>query len=355
LTAADDVELFELHPGAQTPDDVVARLLAFIDDARQSLDLAIYDAHLGDGRARRVVAALDAAEARGVRVRAVYNEDDADRRRRATTPLTGPSLLPQLREAVPAKAIDGVPDLMHHKYVVRDRAAVWTGSANWTDDSWSAQENVVLVVRERGLAEAFTRDFEQLWRGARVEGTGAFDDAADPMRFAGAPLVARALFAPGRGPAISQLYARRIGQAGHRVRVCSPVVTSAPILATLAEVVDDGGRDVRVVVDGPMMQRAIDQWRRDGRAAWKVPLFERLERAGVVHRKPSTAYGTGPVRDHMHAKVVVCDDVTLTGSYNCSHSGEQNAENVVELRSAAFAARAAAFVDEVFARYPAVG
>jgi phosphatidylserine/phosphatidylglycerophosphate/cardiolipin synthase-like enzyme len=81
-------------------------------------------------------------------------------------------------------------------------------------------------------------------------------------------------------------------------------------------------------------------------------LFERLERAGVVRRKPSTPYGTGTVRDHMHAKVLVCDDITLTGSYNCSHSGEQNAENVVELRSAALAARAAAFVDDVFARYP---
>jgi phosphatidylserine/phosphatidylglycerophosphate/cardiolipin synthase-like enzyme len=215
-------------------------------------------------------------------------------------------LLPQLREAVPSKAIDGVPDLMHHKYVVRDRTDVWTGSANWTDASWEEQENIVIVLRRRGLAEAFARDFEQLWRREEVEGTGTFDDDVDEMRFAGTPLQVRALFAPGRGHAISQLYARRIGQAGTRVRVCSPVLTSTPILATLAEVVDDGGRDVRVVVDGPM-----------------------------------------------HAKVVVCDDVTLTGSYNCSHSGEQNAENIIELRSDAFADRAAAFVDDVFERYPA--
>ena len=349
----DDVDVVFLHPGAQTADDVLTRLLAFVDGAQRSLDLAVYDAHLDDGRAARLIAALDRAEARGVRVRAVYNEDDADRRRRGTTPPTGPSLLPQLREAVASKAIDGVPDLMHHKYVVRDRTDVWTESANWTDASWEEQENLVLVLRRRGLAEAFARDFEQLWRREEVEGTGTFDDDVDEMRFAGTPLQARALFAPGRGHAISQLYARRIGQAGARVRVCSPVLTSTPILATLAEVVDDGGRDVRVVVDGPMMQRAIEQWRRDGRAAWKVPLFERLERAGVVHRKPSTPYGTPGPRDHMHAKVVVCDDVTLAGSYNCSHSGEQNAENIVELRNAAFADRAASFVDDVFTRYPA--
>ena len=71
----------------------------------------------------------------------------------------------------------------------------------------------------------------------------------------------------------------------------------------------------------------------------------------MVRRKQSAPFGTPGVRDYMHAKVVVGDDFTLLGSYNCSHSGEDNAENVVELRSAAFADRCAGFVDDVFARY----
>jgi phosphatidylserine/phosphatidylglycerophosphate/cardiolipin synthase-like enzyme len=116
-------------------------------------------------------------------------------------------------------------------------------------------------------------------------------------------------------------------------------------------VVDDARCNVRIVVDGPMMQRAIDQWRADGRAAWKVPLFERIERAGLVHRKPSNPFGRAGDHDYMHAKVVVCDDIALLGSYNCSHSGEFNAENVIEFRGAAFADRCAAYVDDVFARY----
>jgi phosphatidylserine/phosphatidylglycerophosphate/cardiolipin synthase-like enzyme len=56
----------------------------------------------------------------------------------------------------------------------------------------------------------------------------------------------------------------------------------------------------------------------------------------------------------MHAKVTVCDDTLFVGSFNLSHSGEQNAENVLELEDARLAGELARFVDEVRARYPAV-
>jgi phosphatidylserine/phosphatidylglycerophosphate/cardiolipin synthase-like enzyme len=56
----------------------------------------------------------------------------------------------------------------------------------------------------------------------------------------------------------------------------------------------------------------------------------------------------------MHAKVTVADDTVFVGSFNLSHSGELNAENVLELQDPRLADRLAAFVDEVRARYPAV-
>ena len=48
--------------------------------------------------------------------------------------------------------------------------------------------------------------------------------------------------------------------------------------------------------------------------------------------------------------MVVADDVVLTGSY-CSHSGEFNPENLIEVRSAPFADQCAAFCEQVHARY----
>jgi len=52
--------------------------------------------------------------------------------------------------------------------------------------------------------------------------------------------------------------------------------------------------------------------------------------------------------------VTVADDVVFVGSFNLSRSGEENAENVLEIVDAAFAERMAGFVDAVRARYPAV-
>ena len=54
----------------------------------------------------------------------------------------------------------------------------------------------------------------------------------------------------------------------------------------------------------------------------------------------------------MHAKVTVADDVAFLGSFNLSHSGERNAENVLEIADAQVADALAAFVESIAARYP---
>ena len=77
----------------------------------------------------------------------------------------------------PTAAIPGVPDLMHHKYIVRDAASVWTGSTNWTADSWTREENVILTVDSPAVAARYREDFEQLWSTREVSRTGKVDTA----------------------------------------------------------------------------------------------------------------------------------------------------------------------------------
>jgi len=342
-------EIVFLTDGGQPASAMLDRLVAFIDGARTSLDLAVYDAHLDIG-GDRLIGALDTAEARGVQVRAVYNDDHA-KHAPIPPPSGAPSLLAQLAQAVPSTAIPGIPDLMHDKYIVRDHDTVWTGSTNWTDDAWSRMENLVITVPSADLAAAFTQDFEQLWQKKHVIGTGTFDDAPATIAYGGAPFSVRALFSPGRGRSIGHLVARHLAQATRRIRICSPVITSGPILSTLAEILDDQRCDVVATVDGPQVQEALRQWGEDGRASWKTPLVERVLASGRVAQKPSRPYQAGPPHDYMHAKVVVCDDVVLTGSYNLSHSGEMNAENVLEIVNAPLADACAAFCEQVNTRY----
>jgi phosphatidylserine/phosphatidylglycerophosphate/cardiolipin synthase-like enzyme len=341
------IDVSFLNDGGQAASVTRDRLFAFLSSAQHTLDLAIYDVHFDDDTGDRLIELLDAAEGRGVQVRAVYN--DAHRRRvPIPPPPEGPSLLERLAKAVPSTAIPGIPDLMHHKYVVRDGDTVWTGSTNWTNDAWSRMENLIVTVESADLAAAYTRDFEQLWTKRHLEHTGTFDD--EPATLVDGTRV-RALFSPGRGRKMGQLVATRIGQARTRIRICSPVITSSPILGTLAEVLDDGSCDALITVDGPQMAQALGQWRRDGRAAWKAPLYERVVRSGRVAAKASTPYAPTAVHDYMHAKLVVCDDWVLTGSYNCSHSGELNAENILDIHDAALADECAAFCERVHARY----
>jgi phosphatidylserine/phosphatidylglycerophosphate/cardiolipin synthase-like enzyme len=84
-----------------------------------------------------------------------------------------------------------------------------------------------------------------------------------------------------------------------------------------------------------------------------LPLIERAFGHGDFSGKRSTPYNPDSVHDYMHAKVTVCDDVAFIGSFNLSHSGEQNAENVLEIRDPGIADRMARFIDDVRGHYPA--
>jgi phosphatidylserine/phosphatidylglycerophosphate/cardiolipin synthase-like enzyme len=263
-----------------------------------------------------------------------------------------PETDPQLVESLPfpTAAIPGVPDLMHHKYVIRDGSSLWTGSTNWTADSWTREENVIVTVESAELAARYRVDFEQLWTKRDVEKTGKVDTA--PLVVEGRPV--RAWFCPGRGEKLAHRIAKAIGTATRRIRIASPVISSGPILGTLAQVATDGKVDLAGVVDSTQIHEVLHQWHLNGNAAWKEPLLRASLSRAPFTGKHSTPYAPGSVHDFMHAKVTVADDVAFVGSFNLSHSGEQNAENVLEIADPAIAGRLAAFIDTIRAQYPGI-
>ena len=339
------VDAFTLLDGAQPASRTGDALAAFIDGAQHTLEIAIYDVRLPDPYDDGVRAALEGAAARGVQVRLVYNEDDDPTRIPVPPP---PRTEPPLLESLPFTplGVPGVPDLMHHKYVVRDAAAVWTGSTNWTVDSWTREENVVVTVESAAVAARYREDFEQLWTRREVDKSGR----VDPSPVDGV----RVWFCPGRGEKLAHRIAKAIGTATRRVRIASPVISSGPILGTLAQVASDGKVDLAGVVDATQVREVLRQWAENGNAGWKEPLLRTSLTRAPFSGKRSTPYAPGAVHDYMHAKVTVADDTVFVGSFNLSHSGEQNAENVLEIEDSGLADRLAAFIDDIRSRYPGI-
>ena len=342
------IELTTLTDGGQPASRVASEIAAFLTAARETLDLALYDVRLETEAGALVLASLLAAHQRGVHVRLMYNVDHP-----GPIPVPPPpETRPEAIEALPVetRGIAGIPDLMHHKFCVRDGGDVWTGSMNWTEDSWTRQENVVVrVLRSKPLAFAFSLAFDELWGRGTVEGTGLVEPR--PVELDGG-IEARPWFTPGHGDALSHRVAKAIGRARRRIRIASPVLTSGPILGTLVEVVNERRCAVRGVIDETQSADVLRQWSRNGVSAWKIPLLQTILTNASFSAKRSTPWSPDGVQDFMHAKVVVADDVSFVGSFNFSRSGERNAENVVELRDAGLADRLAAYVDEVCERYP---
>jgi phosphatidylserine/phosphatidylglycerophosphate/cardiolipin synthase-like enzyme len=341
------IRIRTLTDGGQQALEVARELAEFVGAAQHTLDLAQYDFHLAEETAALVAGAIQDAQARGVEVRILYNVDHANPIPVPPPPEPDAQLIASL--GVPAKAVAGVPDLMHHKYVIRDGEVVLSGSTNWTDDSWSRQENVVVTVSSAALGHAFALNFEELWRDGDVEHSGFVEPR--PVEVDGVRV--RPWFTPGFADALTHRIAKKIGRA-RRVRLCSPVITSAPVLATLAQAIADGSADIAGCVDATQVDEVIRQWRSEGNAAWKLPLLERVL-DGQFSGKRSKPWELGSVHNFMHAKVVVADDVVFVGSFNLSHSGEKNAENVLEIADAELAQQLGAYVDEVRGRFPAFG
>ena len=90
---------------------------------------------------------------------------------------------------------------------------------NWTDDSWTRQENVIAIVDSAASRTAFRIDFDQLWTTRDVEKTGFVDAAL--AKTGCAPGSRRATARTSRTASPSA-----IRRPKRRVRICSPVITT---------------------------------------------------------------------------------------------------------------------------------
>ena len=288
-----------------------ARLLALMDGARESLEGAFYEF-----RDLEVAQGLLRAKARGVRVR-LYGESDyrEDFRRYLVAASLGQREEPprvrfaELKERVKPLSLDceevvGIPicydereGFMHHKFLVVDGRAVWTGSTNMTWNAFARNNENSLLLPSPTLAQGYAREFEALF-GGQKEGLG------QPVAFALEGVEGVAYFSPRGGRLAREALLKRLSEAQREVLVAAFVLTDREVL------------------------EALLQARRRG-AEVKVLLEEGLE-----VRQDANPYT-------MHHKVMLLDGTyVVTGSYNFSvRAHEVNNENLLVLKSPSLAER----------------
>ncbi len=122
-------------------------LVEAIDAARLSIDVAAYSLSLNSVRN-----ALIRAHDRGVTVRVVMESTNMDR--------SDPQKL--IEAGIPIIG-DNRAGLMHDKFMVIDRSEVWMGSMNFTDAGAYDDNNNLMRIRSKEIAEDYAVEFDEMF------------------------------------------------------------------------------------------------------------------------------------------------------------------------------------------------
>ena len=238
---------------------------------------------------------------------------------------------------------------MHNKYVIRDglaqEAALLMGSTNFTNDAWGLQENNLVVLHSQELAAFYATDFMQLWSREKItESTGYHDTGT--VRVADVPVTVA--FTPGESATIVHGVVNAIEIAKTRLSIAAMVMSSGPIGAAVSEAIDRGV-PVAGLYDGPQMDTVLRQWAEAGIGADKANTWNKV--AAHLARKESIPYAPGTPHNFMHDKLIVADDIVVTGSFNFSNHARGNAENTILIKDKAIADAYDGYIKGLARRY----
>lgn len=352
----DNLQITFLESGKQTGEQVATKLASFLAQATQSIRMALYDIHLSGQAKDIVLEALYERQRAGVNIRICYDIGDNPGRSeeldaQPTSTQTGQFLA---ATGLPSKAIVSAANLVHHKYIILDAytptAQLWTGSTNFTDDSWHLQENNILTIQSPQLVNFYAQDFQELWSTGNIQTTGAMDTGRIELTYNGTPALTTVSFSPGQGRWIDAEVANRISHAQREITIATVVLTSGHILGALGDMMQHG-LPINGIYDGTQMDGVLAQWRDNPHASWKTPAFQALVRYGHLVGKPSTPWSATSIHDFMHNKIIVVDDTVITGSYNFSRNAQANAENILLIENAALATTYRNYIRHIAARY----
>ena len=262
-----------------------------IDGARSSVDLAIYNLNLWSIRD-----ALIDAHARGVVVRIVTDSDS----------LGGGEFQDLVEAGIPVLG-DRRESLMHNKFMIIDRIEVWTGSMNFTLSGLYEDNNNLVRVTSKDIAENYLVEFNEMFEQDQF-GDESPSDTPHQIISIGDTVV-ETYFAPEDG--VKERLIELIKSASESIHFMAFSFTSDALGEAIQSRAEDG-LTVAGVMDG---EQAISNEGTEYDAFMRAALDVRLD-------------GN---EGQMHHKVIIIDGtIVITGSYNYSkNADESNDENVL--------------------------
>jgi phosphatidylserine/phosphatidylglycerophosphate/cardiolipin synthase-like enzyme len=64
---------------------------------------------------------------------------------------------------IPIKTMDSVRNQMHHKFAIIDNCVLVTGSFNWTAKAVNQNQENILILEDKYMANRYTIEFDRMW------------------------------------------------------------------------------------------------------------------------------------------------------------------------------------------------
>lgn len=291
------------------------RLTAFINTARVSVDMAIYQLDL-----QNVTQALLDAKQRGCTVRIVTDIDILD------DPKENPAF--QKLQAAGISIVAGNSNaIMHDKFVVVDGQAVWTGSWNFTENDTYRYNNNAILIYSMELARNYTVTFEKMWRDKQFGPSRKPGGTQPHLSIDG--ITVENYFAP--EDKVTEKIIARLTTAQRSIDFMAFAFTDDAI-----------GDVVRARAQAGVKVRGVFE---TTGSETKYSEYGRMKAAGLDVLQDGNPY-------LMHHKVFIVDGRTvMLGSFNFSQNAENsNDENLLIVDDAELAAQFGAEFERVYAQ-----
>ncbi len=262
-------------------------LIAAIDQARISIDVAIYELSL-----KNITQSLIRAHQRDVRVRVLTDSDNFAWEQ-----------IQELNRAGIAVKGDQRSTLMHNKFTVIDNTQVWTGSMNYTYNGAYHHNENLLQLDSIAAASSYSEEFAQLWVGIHRQ----INASASVFTIDNSTV--QVYFSPDDHFRDQHLIPL-LQTAKQSVHFMAFAFTSTDITAILSDLKQQGV-EIKGVVDTSQAGSASAQY------------------DDLKEKKIDVLLDGNPYK--LHHKVMIIDQrYVVTGSYNFSQSAEtRNDENSV--------------------------